>query len=92
MANPSNNIRVAALTPQVSSLLSTFKIDACATVTLMGFAIDGAYGSAGSAVRNDGVLTLENMILTDGGNPNVSSVFLNREGSTLVLKGTNLIE
>ncbi len=91
-ADVSSNITIAAATPLDGSLQSIFVIESCAEVSLIGLTIDGAFGPDGSAIRNDGLLTLENMTITASGNTNLNSVLQNRAGSNLILTGGNSIE
>ncbi len=91
-ALPEQGIRVAALTPHQASLKTLFKIKSGTQVSLKGFSIDGAYGPHGSAIKNEGILTIENMTITTGGKSDIESTFLNEIGSILVYQGVNTIE
>ena len=91
-ADPSQNIRIEAQTPLQNSLKSLIKIPSGSQVKLKGFEIDGAFGPEGSAITNEGVLTIENMTFSAGGNSAVNSVFLNKQGAILIFQGINTIE
>lgn len=88
----SNNIRIEAQSPYQSTLKTLFKIPSGNQVTLKGFTIDGAFGPHGSALTNEGVLIIENMTFTSGGNTTINSVFLNKPGAILIYQGANFIE
>ena len=91
-AKATNNIRVSSVFPQVATLETVFKIENGAQASFIGFSIDGAFGLDGSAIRNEGMLTLEEMTITAGGNILTNSVLMNRPGSMLVVGGMNNIE
>lgn len=86
------NITVTSVIPQSPSIVSLFKINTGKLVKMEGFQIDGAFGPDGSAICNEGVLILDDMVVTNGGRIGIDSVILNKPGATLQNRGESHIE
>ncbi len=91
-AKTTANIIVTSVIPQLPSIVSLFKVNAGKTVKLEGFQIDGAFGPEGSAICNEGNLTLDDMIVTNGGHIGLNSVILNKLGAILKTRGDTHVE
>ncbi|MGK0314300.1 MAG: exonuclease III [Saprospiraceae bacterium] len=91
-AKTTANITVTSVIPQSPSIVSLFKINAGKSVKMEGFQIDGAFGPDGSAICNEGDLTLDDMIITNGGRIGLNSVIQNKPGAILKMRGDSRVE
>lgn len=92
LARPGEDITISSVVPQVSTIETIFIITANSSVVLDGFTLNGGYGPNGSAIVNEGTLTLENMTISKNGSLTVNSVVLNKVGGVLINKGNTVIE
>jgi hypothetical protein len=91
-AKTTANIVVTSVIPQIPSIVSLFKVNAGKTVKMEGFQIDGAFGPDGSAICNEGHLTLDDMKVTNGEQFGLNSVIQNKFGAILITRGDSRVE
>jgi len=88
LANQGDNITVSSVIPQISELETIFEINTGKIVTFKNFSIKGGYGPNGSAIRNQGVLLLNNITILNGGMTGLNSVVENQAGATLNIENS----
>ncbi len=76
---------ISAQTPQTSALLTVFDIGSGVDVAFDGIDIRGAFGPDGTAIRNEGNLTLKNVFITGEGVSNPNSLLWNKSGGQVTV-------